>query len=215
MAIAEPIAMGGDVSNGGQGGIEMSAPYRVLVQITGDTPMLFHRYQVDVVETSTAAARGSKAKTTEDPENYVWRNDEGIICLPGEYLRCSMSSNNGAAKYQTDPRSPRKSALDLYKASIVPLTRLAPITRADGELAEAWDYVDKRRVVIRGAVPRTRPAFNAGWHAEIELMVLTPEYIDPRSLHRTLNDAGRLVGIADFRPTFGRFSVTHYEVLKN
>ena len=28
-----------------------------------------------------------------------------------------------------------------------------------------------------------------------------------------LTDAGRLVGLADFRPTYGRFRVTRYELL--
>ena len=46
-------------------------------------------------------------------------------------------------------------------------------------------------------------------------MVTTPQYIDPRMLNQVLGDAGRLVGVGDFRPTFGRFSVTKFEVLKD
>ena len=45
------------------------------------------------------------------------------------------------------------------------------------------------------------------------MQVLLPEYISPERLHATIVDAGRLVGIADFRPTFGRFNVTNFEVL--
>jgi hypothetical protein len=39
-----------------------------------------------------------------------------------------------------------------------------------------------------------------------------PEYVPPQMLHETIEQAGRLIGIADFRPTFGRFNVMQYEV---
>lgn len=98
--------------------------------------------------------------------------------------------------------------MDLYKAGVVPLTILASTGKKD------WDYEDTRRVVIqRSGVNRTRPALKAGWKAEFEFLVLTPEYIAPMDLHAVLTQAGVLVGIADFRPTFGRFGITSFDVL--
>jgi len=44
-------------------------------------------------------------------------------------------------------------------------------------------------------------------------LILTPEYIAPMDLHGVMTQAGVLVGIADFRPTFGRFAITSFEVL--
>ncbi|CAM8763037.1 hypothetical protein NCI_04919 [Burkholderia pseudomallei] len=44
-------------------------------------------------------------------------------------------------------------------------------------------------------------------------MVLTPEYIEPTDLHAVLTQAGILIGVADFRPTYGRFGVTKYQVV--
>ena len=212
---AEPIALGGDVSDSGNGVVQLDEPYRVAVEITGDSALLFHRWQSDAVEAKATAAKGSAAKKTDDVESYVWRNDDNVICLPGEYLRGSLiDPRNGAAKYQQDPRSSRKSALDLFRAGVVSLTDLAPITRADGSLADAWDYLDRRRVTVqRAGVTRERPAFHAGWSAEVEFMIMLPQYIDRRLFHRTLSDGGRLVGVGDFRPTFGRFSVTRFEVI--
>jgi hypothetical protein len=145
----------------------------------------------------------------------VYRNGDGIICLPGEYLRGSLiDPKNGAAKYMQDPRSPRKSALDLFRAGVLSLTDLAPITRADGRPAATWDYTDRRRVTVqRAGITRERPAFHAGWSAEIMLMVTTAQYIDSILLRQTLVQAGRLVGVGDFRPSYGRFSVTRFDVL--
>jgi hypothetical protein len=42
--------------------------------------------------------------------------------------------------------------------------------------------------------------------------VLVPEYIAPDLLHEVISNAGRLVGIADFRPTFGRFAISGFEI---
>ena len=44
------------------------------------------------------------------------------------------------------------------------------------------------------------------------MQVLTPEYIDPVLFQEVLNTSGRLVGIGDFRPTFGRFNVVKLDI---
>jgi hypothetical protein len=145
----EAVALGGDVSNAGESVIVADAPYSVTIQVTGDAAILFHRWQSDAVEAKAKAAKGSAAKKTDDVESYVWRNDEGNMCLPGEYLRGSLvDPRNGAAKYQQDPRSSRKSALDLFRAGVVSLTDLAVLTKSNGEVAAEWDYVDRRRVTV-------------------------------------------------------------------
>lgn len=207
-------AIGDRLSNEGEPAILTTAPYVASVTIEGTAPLLFHRWSNEGVEAKSKAAKGSEAKKTDDVESYVYRDENGVICLPGIYLRGSLCDpKNGAAKYRQDPRSPRKSALDLYKAGVVPLTVYAPITTAAGIPAETWDYLDAQRVMVqRNGVTRTRPAFLAGWRAQIDLQVLTPEYIPPADLLAALNDAGRLVGVGDFRPTYGRFQVVSFDV---
>jgi hypothetical protein len=206
--------LGGDVSNSGESAILMEAPYRATIEVTGDSAILFHRWQSDAVAAKASAAKGSAAKKSDDVESYLWRNENNEICLPGEYLRGTLiDPRNGAAKYQQDPRSPRKSALDLFRAGVISLTDLAPITTVDGRVAIAPDYIDRRRVTIsRAGITRERPAFYKGWSAEVTLLVTTPQYIDPSLLRRTITQAGMLVGLADFRPTFGRFSITKFTI---
>ena len=195
-----------EATNGGDLTIEASQPYRVAVQLTGTADLLFHRWNSQAVDEKAKAAKNSKAKKTDDIESYVYRNDDGELCIPGEYVRQAIVM---AAKFRQDPRSPRKSAMDLYKAGVVPLSILASTGRKD------WDYEDTRRVVVqRAGINRTRPALKAGWKAEFEFLILTPEYIAPMDLHGVLTQAGVLVGIADFRPTFGRFGITSFEVLQ-
>jgi hypothetical protein len=192
-----------EVSNGGAEAIAAGEPYSVAVKLEGAADFLFHRWNAEEVDVKSKAAKNSAAKKTDNIESYVYRNDDGELCIPGEYLRQAIIH---AAKFRQDPRSPRKSAMDLFKAGVVSMTALASLGKVK------WDYEDRRRVVIqRNGVNRTRPAMKAGWTADFDLMVLLPEYISRDDLHQTVSNAGRLIGLGDFRPTYGRFNIVKFE----
>ncbi len=201
----KPTAIGPAVTNGAATAIESSLPYRIAVTIRGDSDLLFHRWNCEAVAAKAKAAKGSAAKKTDDVESYVYRNDDGELCIPGEYLRQAII---GTAKFRQDPRSARKSAQDLVKAAVISLTPLASLGVRD------WDYEHRCRVQVqRAGVTRVRPAIAAGWSASFVFLVNLPEYVSPQMLHGLISDAGRLVGIADFRPTYGRFQLTCFEML--
>lgn len=196
-------------SNDGALTIATLAPYAVRVELEGVCPILFHRWSDDDVAAKGAAAKGSAAKKTDNVEAYVYRvdptNPKSDIGIPGEYLRGSAVN---AAKFRQDPRSPRKSAMDLYKAGVVPLTTVATLGRP------TWEFVDRRRATVqRSAITRSRPGFNAGWRATFDLQVNLPEYIVPNDLLDIINLAGRVIGLGDNRPTYGRFQVVGFAVL--
>ena len=199
-AILEPV------TNGAAEPISASRPYSVEVELIGTSNMLFHRWNAEAVEEKGKAAKGSKAKKTDDIESYIYRCEDGTIGIPGEYLRQAIIH---AAKFRQDPRSPRKSAMDLFKAGVVAVTELASLGVTD------WDFIDRRRVMVqRNGINRSRPGFRTGWTATFQLLVNLPEYISKEMLIGVINDAGRLVGVADFRPTYGRFAVSRYEILE-
>lgn len=199
----------GQISNTGEFAIKFEEPYFLTLGIRGVAPILLHRYQAEDVEAKKKAGKNSAAKNTDNIEAYVYRNEKGEICLPGTYIYACLQD---AGRYMQDPRSPRKSARDLIKAGIVPIDSLAPFMR-DGKTFTDWDYVDVQRVTInRAAVTRHRPAFNAGWQVEWRLLVNAPEWLEPHTVAQLANNAGRLCGIADFRPTYGRFVVTRFDV---
>jgi hypothetical protein len=90
---------------------------------------------------------------------------------------------------------------------VISLTPLASLG------ATEWDYLDMRRVVVqRNGITRTRPAMRTGWKAKMQFMVNLPEYIDRAFLLDVIGTAGRLIGVGDFRPTYGRFDVTRFDV---
>lgn len=192
------------VSNDGANVVDASAPYTMRARVQGTAALLFHRYSVEAVEAKGAAAKGSKAKKTDDVESYVWRTDAGNLAIPGEAFRQAIAT---AAKRERDPSSTgRKSAYDLVKAAILIEQELCDLGVAE------WAYIDQRRAVVqRSAVTRRRPALDAGWTCTFDITVLTPEYVSRDLLHQMLVNAGRLVGVCDFRPTYGRFNVTLWE----
>jgi hypothetical protein len=206
MDTIDVTALGGEVpTNSAEADIEHSFPFIVEVQITGVEDFIFHRWHPEAVKEKERAAKGSKAKKSDNVESYVYRLPNKHLAIPGEYLRGSIVN---AARFKQDPRSPRKSAMDLYKAGITSLTPLADLGKP------TWDYLDERRVIVqRSAVNRTRPTVRAPWKVTFRLLVNLPEYIKPGDLNAIIQMAGRLIGIGDYRPTYGRYQVTRFEVI--
>jgi hypothetical protein len=203
--LATVTAIGGECpTNGGKATLDLSIPYTVNVAVQGCADILFHRWNSEAVDAKAKSAKGSKSKKSDDIESYVYRTDDGNLAIPGEYLRMSMVN---AAKFRQDPRSPRKSAMDLFKAAVICLTPLADLG------VDKWDYEDRRRAVVqRNGINRSRPAILSGWRASFDLLVNLPEYVGPELLNGVIQDAGRLVGLGDFRPTYGRFNVVNFVV---
>lgn len=194
-----------EVTNEGQDTIDLSKPYRVEVTIQGIADILFHRWSCEDVAAKGKSAKGSTARKTDNIETFVYRCPDGTIGIPGEYFRQSILN---AAKFLQDPRSPRKSAQDLYKAGVVSLTELASLNK------DTWDLLHQCRVTIqRSAITRTRPCLLKGWKATFILLIALPEYIPIEVLSSVITDAGRLIGLGDFRPTYGRFSLINIKKL--
>ncbi len=84
---------------------------------------------------------------------------------------------------------------------------------AKGSKAKKEDALES--YVYRGndGITRCRPALNNGWKTRVLLQVMTPEYITPQLLNEVFQSAGRLAGVGDFRPTFGRFQTDKFEVM--
>lgn len=192
------------VSNDAELTIATGEPYAVTATVVGTSPFLFHRWSVEGVKAKGEAAKGSKAKKSDDLETYVYRDAAHMLAIPTEYFRMAIIN---AAKFRQDPRSPRKSAMDLFKAGVAGVEELCSLG------TEKWDYTDMRRVMVqRNGITRHRPAMLAGWTVEIMLQVMLPEYIPSDMLNEVLQSAGRLIGVGDFRPTYGRFQITKFSV---
>lgn len=187
------------ISNDAKSQIEMETPFTVDVSIKGSSPFLFHRWSNEAVAAQQAAKKNSIVKKSDNVESYVFRNEKRALCIPSEYVRMSVINS---AKYDQHPSKPRASAFDLFKAGIICAPELCELN--DGE-AYNWDSLDQRRVVIqRASITRSRPSMNTGWEINLEITSLLPDLIDFNFMYKTLVRAGQLIGVGDFRPSYGR-----------
>lgn len=178
-------------------------PFVIEAVIEGVCPMLFRAWDCDEVKRKGDAVKGSKEKKTDNPDASVYRTKDGQLGIPAANIKACLVN---AARWVQDPRSPRKSAMDLFKAGIL----VTPVIASLGK--KNWDYLDRRRAVVqRNAVTRVRPALLEGWKVKFLIHSITPEYIGPHLLREAMDRAGRLVGLNDFRPEFGRFSVVSWK----
>ena len=184
---------------------EIIAPYIVECTVVGVAPILFHAWDVSDVADKAGAAKGSKKKKTDNVEAYVYRCLDKTLGIPAANIKATIIN---AARWSQDPRSPRKSAMDLFKAGLF----ITPPVASFGK--KTWDFLDKRRVTIqRNGITRVRPALQEGWKVSFMIHIIQPEYIQPALLNETITRAGALVGFCDFRPEFGRFQIANFEVV--
>lgn len=185
-------------------------PFAVKVRIKGTRDILFHAWNTEDVEAKADAKKGSEDKKRDNLEAYIYRNDEGLICIPGRYIVRAIVE---AGRSYQDPRSKKKMAKELVQASVMSDEIMSPIL-VNGKPTDTWEYEDRQRVTImRSGITRTRPAFKAGWEVEFTLISLVPDLITPEFLRKLVDHAGLLIGLADFRPTYGRFKVVHWEIM--
>ena len=114
-----------------------------------------------------------------------------------------------------------KTYKDLVRASVYVEPELIPFMR-DGEPITVPEkpthnpnesfYVDVRPVIVaRARVLRSRGAVGKGWKLEFALQVIDDQ-LGLDVLQQILEEAGRTVGVGDFRPRFGRFRVERFSI---
>jgi hypothetical protein len=200
LAQAEPV-----VGEDARAILDAALPYRMRIGIVGQSAMLLHAWDATPPENRPTPPKGGKK--TDNVESYCYRDPDGYLGVPGANFAACVAQ---AGRFMKDPRSPRKSALDICKAGIVPLTEIATFEPR----TQRWDYDDARRVTVqRAGITRVRPGMHAGWRLEFDVLVLLPEYFPPHVTLHLASEAGRLVGLCDYRPVYGRFSITSSEVL--
>ena len=167
--------------------------------IQGTSPLLMHRYPL------MPPAKGWEKWTPEkQAEVGEYRDpDSGELYIPGLSIqRCLVS----AATF-----SKGKGRATLQK----PVAACVLITPERCLLGTKTFEVDSRAVVIQksGRIVRHRPRINE-WKASF-LAEYDTELISATELRQVVDDAGKRVGLMDFRPeckgSFGRFMVVEWK----
>ena len=197
-------AIVGDPTNGAALVVKATEPYFVEVTIEGTADLMFHRYNVERQIEIAKRGKGSKASKVDDLESSVWRLSGGELAIPSRHLHAAIQK---AGRRQKDPSNARASCLDLYRGGLIVEPELASLG------VKKWDYEDGRKENVGGrGIARVRPCVRRGWRAKFSIEVVDPEFIDVGLLREAVDRAGRICGIGERRPTFGRFHVVGWEV---
>jgi hypothetical protein len=191
---------------------------QITLHLTGQAPLLMHRpVLVNALDERTKEIKkytGKRKKTQEDIEVIMrleWEaglyHDPAIgPYLPGVNVETCLRDSGKITKLGTA----------VTRGVIVPDDKLPLLydgPRGNGNgVQELWDanYKDYRVVGNQqNAVMRCRPCFkpnSAAWRLEVPLMV-EPSIIDPDEVIGIARRAGLMIGLGDYRPRFGRFTV--------
>jgi len=165
-------------------------------------------------------SKGGKKSTgaidyTQEWHNYFYATADGDLYQPAAHIEGAMIK--AAVGFKVAGKR-GKSYKDLFQANVfIDPDRIMHGIKQPDELDADADkplYLDVRPVVVqRARVVRIRPTFKAGWALSFTIQVNDDE-VQPEIVQDVLGLSGRTVGIGDYRPRFGRFSISHFEVIK-
>ena len=185
------------------------------ITISGIAPILMHNGQL--ANPLNPLAKEMKKITsvrTKTDEHHMelqrleflaglYLDDKQRVILPSEVIESALVE--GAKKAKLGKAF--KAAMSVWDAAVLEYgEQLTP--------AQLWEkadtYADVRGVKVGQArVMRTRPRFNS-WAATFTVH-WAEDQITIEQLRTAIDDAGRQVGLCDYRPKFGRFEVVAFE----
>lgn len=182
-------------------------------KITGIRPLLMHNGQM--ADPTNPATRGlkevTKKKNKTDADHLeikmlewmagLYRDESGAIAVTEDMILGCVIAGARAVK-----KGKQAQAGVLGASPFFALKYKGP--KDPIELFKTGSFCDYRLVVVdRKRIMRARPKFNQ-WSVDVELLY-EDTLMNERELLAALTTAGASVGLGDFRPRFGRFTVEH------
>jgi len=174
--------------------------YKIACSIEGIAPLLQNRHPFP--EELEKVNRDKREDY--DYEIAKYQLEDGRLYQPAEHLVASMTK--AAVYFQIEGKG-KKTYKDSVKASI--------FIDPEKILHKNQAYEKYRAFVTinRASVVKSRPMLN-NWSLDFTIIVVDNQF--PASVvENILKYAGAGVGIGDYRPRFGRFKVTDFQVQKN
>lgn len=193
--------------------------YQIAVKIQGTTPILQHSF---AKATLSSLMEGTNKKTGAVDYSLEWMQtmytQNGIIVQPASHIEGALVK--AASSFKIKGKS-NKTWRDAFRAYCYATPDMIPHLW-NGDYVEAPDAsllekptenlsVSIMRVVVqRAAVARSRLQIASGWVLEFCLEIQDAQ-LRSDVVQEVLAEAGRAVGIGDFRPKFGRFEVIQFQ----
>ena len=182
----------------------------INVKIQGISPLLQHRYRfADEIEESAKRRSGKKDYSMEWRASLYWDDVVGIV-QPATHLEGCLIK---AATSFIIPGRGKKSYKDLFKSAVFVTPDYIPhgLKGLPEKLVEQGKlFIDKRLVRVNNSgVERLRPMLK-NWSLEF-IIEISDEQVSRDTVKQILEHGGRYIGIGDYRPKFGRFTVVKFE----
>ncbi len=179
------------------------------ITLTGVAPLLMHSARLsDPLDPATKAlgkVTGKRKKTDEDHAEAARLEHAGSLYLDADLGPYIPGQNIEAALFRG--ASKHKLMSTLKPALLVPEEVNPLVYRGPRDAAGLWAdkaFVHRASVKVgTSRVIRTRPVFPS-WSLSVAGQLDT-EAIDPASFELIADTAGRMIGLGDWRPRFGRF----------
>lgn len=181
--------------------------YEIKATIQGVAPVLFNRFteaQKDAMEKRQTGGIHTAESSMKEALTKVYRNGDGLY-MPAQNIKKSLL--NGIKKGNIKEGKASFASIAEATVFIQPAEILFGKQEPD-YIHESTGRIPPRtgaRCVIR------RPALKEGWELSFTIMLIDDRR-DPAKLKAGLEEAGALVGLCDWRPEFGRFIVTQWDV---
>jgi len=179
------------------------------IKIKSGSPMLHHGSQSVGMEKIKAKTKGGNALLGDQNEwkKTIYFDEKMGVYLPSTVFEACMIYAGKQFKV-----TGRKTATEYIKSGVYCMEEFLPFL-VNGSPIKTLDderiIVDKRTVKnpsTKGRNMRYRAKFD-NWSSEFVLMVTSDDYITLELLEDIIKYAGMYVGVGDYRPRFGRFTL--------
>jgi hypothetical protein len=185
---------------------------KLTIELTGTRQMIQHNGRLanplDPYTRALAAITKKRSKTEEDlveimkieARGSCWETPEGLLGVPSTAVWRSIYDAAKAYKLGEDI----KRALRFDGSAVEPV-----ITNGETVTCDRWvqdGNVDYRSVKVNAKrVMRSRPLIPVGWRTT-HMFDLDDDVVDVDRLEPVFERAGSLVGIGEWRPTYGTYT---------
>jgi hypothetical protein len=152
-----------------------------------------------------APSKMSSEELRQEAMKRLHRNGQGIFLRPEALLESMYDGSNRAGL-----KDGKRALSRLLEATVFVEDAILFGKDEPDYVHTCWGRVPPRTGAM---VPIRRPAMNAGWKVSFTLAVMN-DSIGEGQIREALDHAGLMVGVGSWRPQYGRFRVTSWEVIK-